>query len=92
MANKAENLLYRAGVRALVDEAKENATCADCKGHFPPYVLEFDHLDGDTKFGTVSMLAGRYGRKVVLAEIAKCEIVCANCHRIRTYMRRKGGV
>lgn len=50
-----------------------------------------DHVRGD-KVGNVSWLMNRsQGRDKVLAEIAKCDLVCANCHRIRTFERRAGG-
>jgi len=49
-------------------------------------VFEFDHLPGSEKANNVSWLA-KMGRSVekLMAEIAKCEVVCANCHRIRTH-------
>ena len=58
--------------------------CVDC-GEDDPVVLEFDHLR-DKKF---SISAGIQGRRWqdVLDEIAKCEVVCANCHRRRTAKR-----
>lgn len=64
----------------------KNLPCADCKNIFPPYVMDFDHL-GDKEFG-IANFCYRYGKKKLLAEIAKCEVVCANCHRIRTYERQ----
>lgn len=60
--------------------------CQDC-GESDPVVLEFDHTSDD-KSSNVSLLVQQgYGWKRVLAEIAKCDIVCANCHRRRTYSR-----
>ena len=59
--------------------------CADC-GEDDPVVLEFDHLR-DKKFdisrGYIDVALDK-----LLAEIAKCEVVCANCHRRRTVARR----
>jgi hypothetical protein len=60
--------------------------CADC-GEVDPVVLEFDHLD-DKKFNVSEGLRNRNWESV-LAEIAKCEVVCSNCHRRRT--ARRGG-
>ena len=96
-AHYASSPTRRAAVRA-VDEKnrKENAQrvrdlkaaskCTDC-GNRNPIVLEFDHL-GDKKFNVADMV--RHGRswESIRAEIAKCDIVCANCHRIRTHDRR----
>ena len=58
--------------------------CVDC-GEEDPIVLEFDHLR-DKKFGISKGLQDRSWQSV-LDEIAKCEVVCANCHRRRTAKR-----
>lgn len=58
--------------------------CVDC-GTKDPRTLEFDHL-GDKEFN-ISVLIGRNSKKKLISEIEKCEVVCANCHRIRTYSR-----
>lgn len=60
--------------------------CVDC-GEGDPIVLEFDHLR-DKKFCIAQGFRGRRWQDV-LDEIAKCEVVCANCHRRRT--TRRGG-
>ena len=64
----------------------EEHPCADC-GEDDPRVLEFDHL-GDKSFNIGQALAYRSWSSI-LAEIAKCDVVCANCHRRRT--ARRGG-
>jgi hypothetical protein len=52
--------------------------------------MDFDHRPGETKSFDVATGAGQgYGEKRMLAEIAKCELVCANCHRVRTFLRRQ---
>jgi hypothetical protein len=61
--------------------------CMDCGGKFPPCVLEFDHREGEKKEGTISNLVHGFRTKAARAEIKKCDLVCANCHRIRTHMR-----
>lgn len=60
--------------------------CADC-GETDPVVLEFDHLR-DKKFNVAAGLRDREWQSV-LDEMAKCDVVCANCHRRRT--ARRGG-
>jgi hypothetical protein len=61
--------------------------CVDC-GEPDPEVLEFDHVRG--KRTEVSVLVHKgIGDRVLAQEIAKCEVVCANCHRRRT--ARRGG-
>ncbi len=60
--------------------------CADCGQNFPPWVMDFDHRDPTTK--SFALAAGKAllkSREVLIAEIAKCDVVCANCHAIRTY-------
>jgi hypothetical protein len=74
----------RAHVRVL--EHLSGHGCADC-GEADPIVLEFDHIAEKTT--AVSELVARATRLGVIdAEVAKCEIVCCNCHRRRTYQRR----
>jgi ribosomal 50S subunit-associated protein YjgA (DUF615 family) len=60
--------------------------CVDC-GETDPLVLEFDHLE-DKEFNIGQGLRDRAWREV-LAEMKKCDVVCANCHRRRT--NRRGG-
>jgi hypothetical protein len=50
--------------------------------------MDFDHRVGTSKRLAVSRLIGRAGTAAILAEVAKCDIVCANCHRDRTFRRR----
>jgi hypothetical protein len=64
--------------------------CTDCGIEYPPYVMDWDHMPGETKFkGVSSMVSCLYSKERVLSEISKCELVCSNCHRIRTHSRRK---
>lgn len=62
--------------------------CFDCGGAFPIEVMEFDHRQPAEKRYLVSQMAGRVKLATLLDEIAKCDIVCTNCHRVRTYRRR----
>jgi hypothetical protein len=78
-ATAAERIAY------LVAYLREHP-CADC-GEADPVVLEFDHLR-DKKFNISKGIRDR-NWQCVLDEIAKCEVVCANCHRRRT--ARRGG-
>lgn len=68
----------------------KSAPCTDCGVSFPPECMDFDHV-GDSKTNRVSQLIWNGNWQAVLDEIAKCELVCSNCHRIRTKNRGKAG-
>ena len=71
----------------LISLLKNSNGCNDC-GSKDIRVLEFDHIN-DNKYMCVSkLLSGNYKLEVILNEINKCEIVCRNCHAIRTYTRQ----
>lgn len=78
---------HRARVRALLHRMKA-APCADCGGTFDPVCMDFDHRPGEHKAFTISGNPGGRSLDATLAEIAKCDVVCANCHRIRTLRTR----
>ncbi len=59
--------------------------CLDCGNHFQWCAMDFDHVRGVKKQAVSKM--PNYRREMVEAEIAKCELVCANCHRVRTHQR-----
>ena len=67
----------------------ENNTCADCKISYPPHILQFDHLRNKT-FQISGQGIKEKSIDQIKEEIKKCEIVCANCHSHRTYMRSIG--
>ena len=64
----------------------KTAPCLDCKRHYPPVVMDFDHVKGE-KLARISQLAGDGMKAALIRELEKCELVCANCHRIRTQRR-----
>jgi hypothetical protein len=80
---------WRAQAR-LLDQLRDRP-CGDCGGSLPPCAMDFDHRDPAQKRYTVTRMIGRAGTTRILEEIAKCDIVCANCHRLRTFRRRSGG-
>lgn len=60
--------------------------CKDCGGSFEPHQMDFDHRDPSTKlFNVTCSRAMLVARDTLAAEVAKCDILCANCHAIRTY-------
>lgn len=71
-------------LRTIIREAK-NRPCADCNQRYPYYVMQFDHIRGVNRFGIAQALAraGITKPHELRAEIAKCDVVCANCHALR---------
>lgn len=71
-----------------VREFKTNNPCTDCKNSYHYACMQFDHI-GD-KVATINRLMYRASLDTIKSEISKCELVCANCHAIRTYERQHG--
>lgn len=67
----------------------KNKPCFDCGKIYPPWVMDFDHRDPKIKIGSISSITFRklLDLSKVKEEIDKCDLVCANCHRERTYQR-----
>lgn len=74
--------------QAGILDSLRDVPCMDCGRRFPPCAMDFDHRDAGRKRYTVTRMIGRAGTARILEEVAKCDIVCANCHRSRTYQRR----
>lgn len=94
--NHAENLASARGrtlrrrqeQRKWISKLKEESPCVDCGTHYPAVCMDFDHLPGKGKTGNVGRMPGKTNKEI-RQEIEKCEIVCANCHRLRTWNRRR---
>jgi hypothetical protein len=71
-----------------IAEYKLARGCVDCGYNKHPNALEFDHLPGAVKSFNIGEKVGSYSLSRIMEEIAKCEVVCANCHAIRTSDRR----
>jgi len=69
--------------------------CVDCGAQLPPVVMQYDHVDPETKRADVSAMKG-YPLAAIVLEISRCESVCPLCHAFRTDMERlisaRGGV
>jgi hypothetical protein len=66
---------------------KQSRACKDCRRVYHPDVMEFDHVRGKKLFN-ISDAPYHIAMERLAAEIAKCDLVCANCHRLRTATRR----
>ena len=82
-SNRSYLLLKRN--RQLVLEAKD-VPCMDCGVRYPFWIMQFDHRDPDKKSFGLHQYSARALQKVK-DEIAKCDVVCSNCHDDRTYKR-----
>jgi Zn finger protein HypA/HybF involved in hydrogenase expression len=79
---------FRQRKRILSIEYLKQHPCVDC-GNSDVRVLDFDHR-GDKSFGIGAAISGGHlSWAKILIEIAKCEVRCANCHRIRHAVENK---
>lgn len=83
---KEKNKKFRKSVQDFILEYKKKNKCIDC-GNGDFRILDFDHVEGEKKFNIGDVTRYGYGKDKVKKEIDKCELVCANCHRIRTWER-----
>lgn len=85
-AAKAGAKKSKAKRRETIHAAKSRP-CTDCGTEYPFYVMQFDHVRGEKKFDIANAVWGYVSMSALLEEIEKCEVVCSNCHAIRTYTR-----
>jgi len=76
--------------REWMNSLKAGVPCADCGATFPVFVMHWDHLPGFEKGGEIATMLAHRSREWILEEIKKCELVCANCHVMRTVKRATG--
>jgi hypothetical protein len=77
---------YSLKIREEVYQYKSSTPCMDCGQQYPYYVMEFDHVRGE-KVANIADMINKNTTLRVWDEIEKCELVCANCHRLRTHAR-----
>lgn len=81
---RTDHRKMKLSARQIVKNAKSRP-CMDCGQSYPFYVMDLDHRDPATKTDAINHLT-KDGQIVKLREeLAKCDVVCANCHRERTY-------
>jgi hypothetical protein len=84
---KAWHRTRREERKKLLNQYKQ-APCMDCHARFPPICMDFDHRPDEDKVENVSkMVIHTMSFDVIADEIKKCDLVCSNCHRIRTHRR-----
>ena len=69
-------------IRSIIETAKD-VPCARCRERFPVVCMDFHHRDPREKLFPIG--SNTRGVPKLRAEIAKCDVLCANCHRIVTY-------
>jgi hypothetical protein len=74
--------------REYVRKIKESTPCADCEQFYHYSQMDFDHIDFK-KVNIARLANSEASIKTIKLEISKCEIVCSNCHRLRTWQREK---
>ena len=77
----------RAAKWRLAGMIKTSVGCVDCGYNKSPYALQFDHIEEDKKASVSNLIRSDYCWDTVKAEISKCQVVCANCHAVRTKER-----
>ena len=85
--SKISNIKIRKELTKFYIESK-NKPCIDCGSEYPHYCMDFDHMPGFIKKDDVANLIRNGSKRLLEEEIAKCELVCAICHRKRTWFRR----
>ena len=83
--NNKVSYLKRKQLALEIQEFKTNKPCTVCNNYFPSECLDFDHIDPSTKTACVgAMVAKGYNKDTIFKEIAKCVLICACCHRIKS--------
>jgi hypothetical protein len=88
LTNVPPSWRHRLDLQDFNDQVKLALGCTDCGWREWARGLDWDHVRGPKEAGIATMIANRRPWLVLLAEMDKCEVVCANCHRVRTHRRR----
>ena len=83
---RAATIARRAEIRAYLQGVKSQP-CMDCQISHPYYVMQFDHVRGKKLLTLGHATKGYVSLAKVREEVAKCDVVCANCHAVRTFLR-----
>ena len=79
------NKQYKKETDDYIRNLKSNTKCTDCKKKHHWFQMDFDHVKGKKDRAISQMVAQKVSLERIKKEIEKCELVCANCHRLRTY-------
>lgn len=85
---KKNRAIEQAKYRDFFNRLK-NKPCMDCQGWFEPCQMEFDHRPNEIK--SFALGSRCYSNRIkLMTEMDKCDLVCSNCHRLRTWKRQVG--
>ncbi len=91
--NKATHIAYVRNrdkkIKAWLKEYKQSLQCEDC-GENHPACLDFHHRDPSEKKFSIGRLKDYLSMRLLQNEIAKCRVLCSNCHRKRHWNERNG--
>lgn len=76
---------------AIIDEFKLSNGCKVCGYDTDPVALDLHHRSDDKILNVSTMAARHYRQQVVVEEMSKCDVLCANCHRILHHSKRLAG-
>lgn len=80
LSSQERNARHRAVKYSIIEDAK-SGPCTSCGGRFPACAMDLHHRDPESKATPRGGLL-TLGTAALRAEIAKCDLLCANCHRI----------
>lgn len=83
----AASKIRKSEINKQLISLKESTPCKDCGKFFPFYVMDFDHRENKSFLLSSASRLGLSDNKIKM-EILKCDLVCSNCHRIRTHTRK----
>ena len=86
------NIKNGTSIQGWVLHKYKDIPCVDCNAVYPFCVMDFDHRPEETKSFSISRV-GAYKAtpdriSTIMKEIDKCDLICSNCHRIRTWITR----
>jgi len=87
--NISRQHVRRGEKRQFIQDYKAGKPCMDCGVQYPHYVMDFDHRPDEIKLFNIGITYRHATVEDIKAEIAKCDLVCSNCHRERTWQRFK---
>lgn len=76
--------------RVWVRKHKALRACVDCGGKFHHAAMDFDHTAKNKRAAVARLVGSCLSLNTLRAEIRKCDLVCSNCHRVRTFKRLHG--